>query len=205
MGSAGPKSARSLIRRESQLAAASIGEPGAHLHFLPVLACNRKPVFTLPNMAGQFLPVIIAPKSIGSWIMKRILFVLVLTSMLSIVSGMALADESPIKWHTNVHSALKAARASHRPVIMFVTAKWCQFCHKMENDTFTNPAIARKMQNGFVPLWIDADEHPELVEKFKVDMFPAMLFFGADGKFRERAGGYMPVEEAGQLLDEASR
>jgi thioredoxin-related protein len=136
--------------------------------------------------------------------MKRVLFSIVLTGLLSI-SGAASAGDSPIKWHTDVYSALKDARTSHRPVIMFVTAKWCQFCHKMENDTFTNPAIARKMQNGFVPLWIDADEHPELLEKLKVDMFPAMLFFGPDGKFRERTGGYMPVAETGKLLDKASR
>jgi thiol:disulfide interchange protein len=137
--------------------------------------------------------------------MKHILFSAVWVGILSIASAAAFAGDSAIKWHTDVHSALQAAHASHRPVVMFVTAKWCQYCHKLENDTFTNPAIAHKLQNGFVPLWIDADENPKLLEKFKVDMFPAMLVFGPDGKFRERAGGYMSAAETAKMLDKARR
>jgi uncharacterized protein YyaL (SSP411 family) len=136
--------------------------------------------------------------------MKRVLFSIVLAG-LSIISAAASAGDSPIKWRTDIHSALQDARNSQRPIIMFVTAKWCQFCHKMENDTFTNPSIARKMQTEFVPLWIDADEYPKLLEKYKVDTFPAMLVFGPDGQFRERAGGYMPVTETGKLLDTLSQ
>jgi uncharacterized protein len=137
--------------------------------------------------------------------MKRVLFSTVLAGMLSLAAGIVNAGDSPIKWHTDVHSALKDARATHRPVVLFFTAKWCQFCHKMENDTFTNPAIAHKFNNDFVPMWVDVDEHPELVDKFKVDMYPAMLFFGPDGKFRERASGYKSMDDTRKMLDEAGR
>ena len=137
--------------------------------------------------------------------MKGVLFSVILADMLSIVAGAAFAGDSVIKWHTDVHSALQDARATNKPVVLFFTAKWCQYCHKMENDTFTNPAIAHKLNNSFVPLLVDVDEHQDLVDKFKVDGFPAMLFFGPDGKFRERASGYKSVDDTRKLLDEAGR
>jgi uncharacterized protein len=134
--------------------------------------------------------------------MKRAAFSIVLTTILSIVSHAAFAGE-PIKWHDDVDSALKDARDSHKPVLVFFTASWCQYCHKMENDTFTNPGIAHQINNDFVPLMVDVDAHKDLVEKYKVDMFPAMLFFGPDGQFHTRSSGYKAVPETGKLLSDA--
>ncbi len=124
-----------------------------------------------------------------------------------VLSGMprtASGADSTINWHGDVASALKEASTENRPIMMFVTAKWCKYCHKMENTTFSNAVIAQKVQDRFVALVIDADEQPELVEKFNIDGFPATLFFGPDGKLRGRAKGYLSPAKANRWLDKIS-
>ena len=127
-----------------------------------------------------------------------------LAVMLLIGPRLVSAADSPINWHTDVASALQEARTQGRPIMMFVTAKWCKYCHKMENVTFTNAAITQKVQDRFVSLMIDADEQPELVEKFKIDGFPATLFFGPDGKLCGQAKGYLSPAKAAKWLDKVS-
>ena len=55
-----------------------------------------------------------------------------------------------------------------------------------------------------VPLLIDADEQPTLVERFKIEGFPATLFFGPDGKCRGRTTGYLSPAKTARMLDKLS-
>ncbi len=124
----------------------------------------------------------------------------VMSGALRAVSG----ADSAIDWHTDVASALRDAKTENRPIMMFVTAKWCKYCHKMENTTFSNAAIAQKVQDRFVALVIDADEQPDLVEKFNIEGFPSTLFFGPDGKLRGRTDGYLSPPQANRWLDKVA-
>jgi uncharacterized protein len=137
--------------------------------------------------------------------MRRVFLSAAFTGLMALmiagVPHLVFGAHRAIHWHTDVASALQDAKTTNRPIMMFVTAKWCKFCHKMENVTFANAAISQKVDDNFVALLIDADEQPELIERFKIEGFPSTLFFGPDGKLRSRTDGYLSPPQASRWFD----
>lgn len=122
-------------------------------------------------------------------------------AMLFFNLGSADAAEASPMWNASVAAALRTAAVENRPIVVFVTAKWCGFCRKMERETLANPQVARKLRDSFVVLMIDADEQPNLVERMRIEGFPSTLVFSPSGKLRDRATGYLSPAEASQWLD----
>jgi thioredoxin:protein disulfide reductase len=101
----------------------------------------------------------------------------------------------------NLARLMDAARAQGRPVMVDYYADWCVDCVRMERTTFTDPRVARMLNERFVLLQVDVtDPNDPGTRAIKQDhgVFgpPAMLFFGADGAETRsmRRYGYMDKE-----------
>lgn len=80
---------------------------------------------------------------------------------------------------SNVGRQLAAGQKS--PCLLFFTAKWCTFCHQMEEAAFADPAI-RELAERFVCVLVDADREPEVCRQFAVRGYPTVQFLAADGR-----------------------
>lgn len=69
---------------------------------------------------------------------------------------------NPVDWYPWSEEAFAKARAEDKPIFLSIGYATCHWCHVMEKETFENPEIAREMNETFVNIKVDREEHPEV-------------------------------------------
>lgn len=65
----------------------------------------------------------------------------------------------------------------------------------MDAVTYPQDKVALFIDDHFVPVKIHTDDHPELIEKYRVPWTPTMIVLGADGTEHYRDIGYLPPDD----------
>ena len=95
--------------------------------------------------------------------------------------------QEKLAWKPYSDSALQAALASKRPVVIDFYADWCGACKELEHETFTDSRV-RDLSRDFVLLQINAtDDFPgleKLKQTYSVRGLPTMVFFDRQGRIR---------------------
>lgn len=71
---------------------------------------------------------------------------------------------NPVDWYPWGEEALARARALDRPIFLSVGYSTCYWCHVMERESFSDPAVAELLNREFVPVKVDREERPDLDE-----------------------------------------
>jgi thiol-disulfide isomerase/thioredoxin len=54
-----------------------------------------------------------------------------------------------IQWE-NIQTAIKTAKQSKKPIVLFLSSSNCKYCKKMMNETFTNPSVITEIKQEYV-------------------------------------------------------
>src|SRR6516164_9661446 len=71
-------------------------------------------------------------------------------------------SHNPVDWYPWGEEALSRARAENKPILLSIGYSACHWCHVMERESFEDEAIARLMNEDFVPIKVDREERPDL-------------------------------------------
>jgi uncharacterized protein YyaL (SSP411 family) len=71
---------------------------------------------------------------------------------------------NPVDWYPWGEEAFARARSEDKPVFLSVGYSTCYWCHVMERESFSDPEIARQLNEGFVSIKLDREERPDLDE-----------------------------------------
>ncbi|GAA0644164.1 thioredoxin domain-containing protein [Salarchaeum japonicum] len=74
--------------------------------------------------------------------------------------------DNPVHWQPWDAAAIDAARERDRPLFVSIGYSACHWCHVMEEESFSDPDIAAKLNDEFVPVKIDREERPDLDDVF---------------------------------------
>jgi len=69
---------------------------------------------------------------------------------------------NPVHWREWSPEALALAQELDRPILLSVGYAACHWCHVMAHESFEDPAVARLINDGFVPIKVDREERPDL-------------------------------------------
>jgi len=69
---------------------------------------------------------------------------------------------NPVDWYPWGPEALEKARRENKPIFISVGYSTCYWCHVAEREIYSNPQIARLMNEWFVNIKIDREERPDL-------------------------------------------
>ncbi len=75
-----------------------------------------------------------------------------------------LHQHNPVDWYPWGPEAIERARREDKPIFLSVGYSTCYWCHVMERESFSNPAIAELMNREFVNVKLDREERPDLDE-----------------------------------------
>jgi uncharacterized protein YyaL (SSP411 family) len=75
---------------------------------------------------------------------------------------------NPVDWYPWGDEAIEKARSEDKPIFLSVGYSTCFWCHVMEREVFSNPEIAKLMNQWFVNIKVDREERPDLDEIYMI-------------------------------------
>ena len=115
-------------------------------------------------------------------------------------------DPESISWRTDYGRALEEARTSNQLLWLQFTAPWCPNCTRMEQDSFSHPAIRGHARRSFVPVKLRADVNEELALHFELSGLPATVIVAPSREVLAVRQGYLGPGDLDVLLaDSISR
>jgi len=113
---------------------------------------------------------------------------------------------NPVDWYPWGAEAIEKARRDQKPILLSIGYSTCHWCHVMEQESFSDPAIAEVMNRYFVSIKVDREERPDLDRIYITFLelsahgagYPATVFLTPDLK-PFFGGTYFP-KEAGNGL-----
>lgn len=126
-----------------------------------------------------------------------------LTLLLLLLPYLAMAAAfTDVPFTTNLAEAQARASREERMYFVHFTATWCAPCQWMEQNTFTDEALAAYVQDHYLAVKIDFDDPNTAAYKkrYKVTAVPSLLIFNAKGVLLDRYETSLTKEELLQAL-----
>lgn len=99
-----------------------------------------------------------------------------------------------LTWSTNFGDALKKSAREGRPVLVDVWAVWCAPCKLMDETTYRDPSVKAESES-FVLTKVDADVQAPIIERYRVEAFPTVLFLDEKGNEIARFTGFSKASD----------
>lgn len=105
--------------------------------------------------------------------------------------------ETGVAWVRSYQDARKAAKVENRPMMLFFTASWCPWCHKMEDETLNEEKVVSWLRR-FACVKIDVDKHRDIALAYAVSSLPRTIVINTHD---EMVGDWLGYRDAEQFLD----
>jgi len=69
---------------------------------------------------------------------------------------------NPVDWYPWGPEALNKAKAENKPIFLSIGYSSCHWCHVMAHECFENPEITQLMNQWFINIKVDREEHPDV-------------------------------------------
>lgn len=98
--------------------------------------------------------------------------------------------ENPVDWYPWGPEAVHRARAENKPIFLSIGYASCHWCHVMAHESFEDHGVAQFLNERFVPIKVDREEHPEIDSIYMSALqamtgsggWPMSMFLTPDGK-----------------------
>lgn len=114
--------------------------------------------------------------------------------------SLASTPTNAIAWQPWSPTAFTQAKAEKRYVFLYLEAVWCHWCHVMQNETFSQPAVQQALKRNYIAIKVDHDANPLLATRYRDFGWPALIFFAPDGTEIVKRAGYIGPEDFQRLL-----
>jgi len=69
---------------------------------------------------------------------------------------------NPVDWYPWKEEAFAKAKQENKPIFLSIGYSTCHWCHVMERESYSDPAIAKIMNSNFVCIKVDREERPDV-------------------------------------------
>jgi thioredoxin-like negative regulator of GroEL len=123
-------------------------------------------------------------------------------ALAALALGAVPAAAQEVRWRHDYAAARREARAAGRPLVLDFGTAHCVWCTKLDATTFRDPALAKLLNDRYVPVKVDGDRDATLAMALHISNFPTLVFAAPDGKILGVEEGYV---EAGRLTQRLQR
>ena len=111
---------------------------------------------------------------------------------------------NPVKWYPWGEDAFEIARKQDKPIFLSIGYSTCYWCHVMERESFEDPEIGSYLEENYIAIKVDREEHPEVDEIYMTATqilnrgrggWPMSVFLEPDYLKPFYAGTYFPRDD----------
>lgn len=77
------------------------------------------------------------------------------------------AADQPVHWYQWGEEAFKAAQQQDKPILLDIGAVWCHWCHVIDRESYSNPDIAKIINEHFIAIKVDRDQRPDIDARYQ--------------------------------------
>ncbi len=99
-----------------------------------------------------------------------------------------------MRWFDWGESAFEEARATGKPVLLFVRASWCRWCRELETNVLAAEQVERVLETRFVCVRVDKDRRPDIDARYSKGGWPTLAWLDDDGELLA-SDTYLEVEQ----------
>ncbi len=70
--------------------------------------------------------------------------------------------DNPVAWRPWGEEAFAAARGEDKPIFLSIGYSTCHWCHVMAHESFEDAAVAKLLNDHFIPIKVDREERPDV-------------------------------------------
>jgi uncharacterized protein len=112
----------------------------------------------------------------------------------------ATQDKPKLDWQPWSDTVFSDAKRDHRFVLLDLEAVWCHWCHVMDANTYSDPAVIKILSAHYIVVKADQDSRPDLSNRYEDFGWPATVVFDADGHEIVKRQGYLAPDEMTSML-----
>ncbi len=75
---------------------------------------------------------------------------------------LAMHGDDPVHWQVWSRETLEKARTLNRPLLVSIGYFSCHWCHVMQRESYRDPALAKMLNEHFIPVKVDRELNPAL-------------------------------------------
>jgi tetratricopeptide (TPR) repeat protein len=106
-----------------------------------------------------------------------------------------------VRWLYDLDEAKAIALLERKDIFVDVNADWCEPCHWLEQYTFTNQDVIKKLNSEFITVRLDDERDKEVISSLNVIIFPSLIIFDPSGKEIYRETGFQNATEFQDFLE----
>lgn len=106
----------------------------------------------------------------------------------------------PVKWEKWEPQVFERAKREKRYVLLEMEAVWCHWCHVMEETTYKDPEVLKKLGEHYITVKVDQDARPDLSSRYEEYGWPATVIFSPEGNEIVCLSGYQPPRKMAAVL-----
>jgi len=105
-----------------------------------------------------------------------------------------------LAWQPWSDAAFAQAKEQKRFVLLDLEAVWCHWCHVMDENTYSDPAVINMLRKHYIVVKADQDARPDLSNRYEDYGWPATVVFNGDGQEIVKRQGYLAPDEMLSML-----
>ena len=119
--------------------------------------------------------------------------------------GYGIAAAGEIAWQTDIDAAWAQAQRESRPLLVFAVRPNCKYCTLMKQRTYAENLVTQRVNDDFVPLFVQSQHEPEFMEELSIKAYPTTVIIAPDTTIVGSLKGYIQTPQFVQQLDAAEQ
>jgi uncharacterized protein YyaL (SSP411 family) len=104
-----------------------------------------------------------------------------------------------IRWHDWGEEAFRIARQQNKPMMLFLSAFWCRYCQRMDEEAFSETENIALLKAYFIAVRAENGQRPDLDVRYNQNGWPTIVFMTPLGE-PIMATNYLTGEQLQDLL-----
>ena len=90
-------------------------------------------------------------------------------------------DAHRIKWREWGIEAFREAAGQNKLIVLLVTAFWCGFCQRMDENALSNEEVQTILNAFFIPIRVEESQRPDVDLRYNQNGWPTIAFLTPAG------------------------